>query len=161
METISTLEGQNIWDIAIRYQGNTENLGAIVSQFQDIDTQIPTFTPVEIDIVGSSIVAFYDNSNLQVASFESEVFNQVAIEVKAGYMTPVSSEAISVLDGQNAWDLIIQHYGDTSKMREVISQFSNLDIKIPVFTSLPIVQTSNKIVSLFKANNTAIASYQG
>ena len=67
MSTIKTVEGQNIWDIVIRYSGDINQLKSYVSQLSDLNSDIPSQTELEQGTT-NNIVTYYDNNQLNIVS---------------------------------------------------------------------------------------------
>ena len=71
MATIKTLEGQSIFDLTIQHYGTIEDVFKIVSQFTDINFNVPTGTELTIEPTTNNIVKYYTTNNFNVATVDA------------------------------------------------------------------------------------------
>jgi hypothetical protein len=134
------LEGENIFDVAVKLYGD------VVSGVQDL-LQLNPSIDMNTDLAGLDL-----EYNPSKEKRKKPVFVITVPEVKAyTYRT---------LEFQTVYDLAVQLYGNMSFIGKILKTFSNLNTEIAVGSTIQVDKTTDPVVQFFQRFQLAVATLQ-
>lgn len=138
MAQYSPLKGETLYDVAANLYGD------IVAGIQDLLTLNATINLDADDLYGSALTYTKDLKRVK------PVFPVVP--------EPAGDSTYSTRSLQSIYDLVIQLYGDMSKIGNLIEYFPNLDRNVDVGQVIEVTEESDPIATFFRDRDIIVST---